>query len=283
VWPGLGREPSADALEVRIDGFRDRAIVKRVAAALGNHAVGARQIEIAADVILVRRNTAGHIRVQSVVNLFDLCPETNERHHVALDVVADDLRRGVAIFAGVDGRLEQLGPFEFAVTLVQGPPSIQATGRGDADRAQGGNRAILRPGTHCFQSESFRRAAGAGHAGELAHLGIPYESEAVAAEAGADRLYKTEHRVGGDSSIDRGATALQHCNGGLRGQRMSCAGRAIQAECWRARGETRARGTIAGVHISANEFFLARRLKRSEGLFGYAARGGGAAGLGRRF
>ena len=67
----FGREPTADALEVGIDGFGDGAVVVCVAAALGDHAIGAGQVGIAADVAFVRSVAIRRVGVQRVSCLFD--------------------------------------------------------------------------------------------------------------------------------------------------------------------------------------------------------------------
>ena len=58
---------------------------------------------------------------------------SSEGGEIALDVVADDLRGGGAGFAVVDGGLEELGPFEFAVALMEVPPGVECSGDGDRD------------------------------------------------------------------------------------------------------------------------------------------------------
>ncbi len=63
--------PAADALEVGFDGLGDGAVVEGVAAAFGDHAVGAREIGIAEDIAFVRCGAAGRVGVHRVGGLFD--------------------------------------------------------------------------------------------------------------------------------------------------------------------------------------------------------------------
>ncbi len=49
----FGGEPAADAFEVGVDGFGDGAVIVGVAAALGDDALGAGKVRIAADVTFV--------------------------------------------------------------------------------------------------------------------------------------------------------------------------------------------------------------------------------------
>ena len=67
----VGGEPAADALEVGVDGLGDGAVVEGVAAAFGDHAVGAGEVGIAADVVFVGGVAAGRVGVHGVGGLFD--------------------------------------------------------------------------------------------------------------------------------------------------------------------------------------------------------------------
>ena len=133
----FGGHPSADAFEVGFDGLGDGAVVVGVAAAFGDEAIGAGEIGIAADVAFVRRFAVGRVGVHGVGGLFDAGAGFGEVGEVALDVVADDLRCGGAGFAVVDRGLEELGPFEFAVALVEVPPGVECAGDGDGDGSVG--------------------------------------------------------------------------------------------------------------------------------------------------
>ena len=124
----LRREPAADALEVGVDGLGNGAVVERVAAALGDHAVGAREVGIAAHVVLIRSDAARHVGFHCVGCLLHSRGRTQKDRHVALDVVADDLRRGIARLAGGYCRLEQLSPLQLSVALVQRPPAVERAG-----------------------------------------------------------------------------------------------------------------------------------------------------------
>ena len=90
----VGGEPAADALEVGVDGLGDGAVVEGVAAAFGDEAIGAGEVGIAADVAFAGRFAAGRVGVHGVGGLFDAGAGRGEGGEVALDVVADDLRRG---------------------------------------------------------------------------------------------------------------------------------------------------------------------------------------------
>ena len=103
-------EPAADALEVGFDGLRDGAVVVSVAAAFGDHFVGAREIGIAEDVAFVGGFAVGRPGVHRVGGFFDAGIGAREGGEIALDVVADDLRNGDAGFGEMNGGLEEFVP-----------------------------------------------------------------------------------------------------------------------------------------------------------------------------
>ena len=104
-------EPTADALEVGFDGLSDGAIVVGVAAAVGDHFVGASEIGIAEDVAFVGGFAGGRPGVHGVGGFFDTGIGAREGGEIAFDVVADDLRDGDAGFGQVDRGFEEFGPF----------------------------------------------------------------------------------------------------------------------------------------------------------------------------
>ena len=63
--------PSADALEVGFDRLGDGAVVVGVAAAFGDHAVGAGKIGVASYIAFVRCGAAGRVCMHRVRGLFD--------------------------------------------------------------------------------------------------------------------------------------------------------------------------------------------------------------------
>ena len=105
------REPAADALEVGFDRLRDRAIVVSVAATLGDHFVGAREIGVAEDVAFADGFAVWRPGVHRVGGFFDAGIGAREVGEIALDVVADDLRNGDAGFGEMNGGREKVGPF----------------------------------------------------------------------------------------------------------------------------------------------------------------------------
>ena len=135
--------PSADALEVGFDGFGDGAVVVGVAAAFGDEAIGAGEVGVAADVAFVGGFAVGGEGVHGVDGFFDAGARCGEVGEAALDVIADDLRCGRAGFAVVDGGFEELGPFEFAVALVESPPGVEGAGDGDGDGSVGWEGSVF--------------------------------------------------------------------------------------------------------------------------------------------
>ena len=109
--------------------LRNRPVVEGVAAAFGNHAVGVRQVGIAPHVVLVRRHAARRSRSAPRWPSLPRPSRPQKCRHVALDVVADDLRRRIAVLAGRDRRLEELSPLQLSVALVQRPPAVQRARR----------------------------------------------------------------------------------------------------------------------------------------------------------
>ena len=104
-------EPSANPLEVRIDRLRNRPVIKRIAPACGNHPVRSCQVRIAAYLVF-----AGWFAVRLQVGLHRVGRLFNRRAgalkglHIAVDVVADNLRRRIAGLAGLNRGLEQALP-----------------------------------------------------------------------------------------------------------------------------------------------------------------------------
>ncbi len=178
---------------------------------------------VAADVAFVGSLAVGGVGVEGVGGLFDSGAGAGEDGEVALDVVANDLRSGGAGLAVVDGGFEELGPLEFAVALVEGPPGVEGSGDGDGDGSVGGEDAVLCAGAGDVESEGFGRAAGAGEADDFVEFGVPDHGEAVAADAGAGGFDEAEDGVGGNGGVDCGAAFFQGLDGGEGGERMRCA------------------------------------------------------------
>src|SRR5260370_27924013 len=176
--------PSADALEVGFDGFGDGAVVVGVAAAFGDEAIGAGEIQIAADVAFVGGFAAGGVGVHRVGCFFDSGAGFGEVGEVALNVVADDLWGGGACLAVVDCGFEELGPLEFAVALVEIPPGVECSGDGDADGSVGGEDAVFCAGAGGVEGEGFGGTAGTGEGDDFFERGAPDHGGEVARGAG---------------------------------------------------------------------------------------------------
>jgi len=254
-------EPTPDALEVRIDGLRDGAVVVCIAAAGGDEFVGTREIRIAEDLILVGWATVRRPGVHGVDGLFHAGVGCDEGGEILLDGSADNLRYRRAVFAVMDRRLEEFSPFETAIALVHSPPAIERAGRGDGDRAVFWEDSIDGASARGFERERLRRFARTGHGNDFAELRVPDEREAVTADARADGFDETEHSVGGNGCIDSRAAALEGRYGGLRGDWMRGAGGATASQGGRACGEACAGGAIAGVDIGAREALVAGSLE----------------------
>ena len=245
----FGRQPAADALEVGVYGPGDRAVVEGVAAAFGDHSIGAGQVGVAEDVVLVRCSAGGFVGVNGVGCLLDAGARAKKGRHVALDVVADDLRDRGAGLAVVDSRLEEFGPLEFAVALVQRPPAVERARRGDRNGAQVRQNAILCAGTGGCERQRLWRAARAGHAHNLGGLRVPEQGIAVAAKARADGLDEAEHYVCGDRSIHGRPAPLEHLDGSLRCERMGSPRSARTSERCGARRKARTRRPVACMDV----------------------------------
>ena len=166
-------QPAADTLEIAIDSPGDRALIEGRPAAFGDHAVGPGEVRIAEHVAFARRLAPRHVDVPGVGGLLDAGAGAQEGRHVARDVEADDLRLGDAGLAEVDRRLEQLRPLQLAVALVQRPPGVERSGRGDGYRAERRQGAVLRTRARRFEAEALGRAPGTGEADHLRLFGIP--------------------------------------------------------------------------------------------------------------
>ncbi len=257
-------DPSADALEVGFDGFGDGAVVVGVAAAFGDEAIGAGEVGVAADVAFDRGFAVGCEGVEGVGGLFDAGAGFGEVGEAEFDVVADDLRRGGAGLAVVDGGFEELGPLEFAVALVEGPPGVERSGDGDGDGSVGGKGAVFCAGAGDVESEGFGGAAGAGEGDDLFELGVPDHGVAVAADAAGGGFDEAEDGVGGDGGVDGGAAFLEDFDGGECGEGVRGSGGSGAAHGGGAGGEAGSGGAVAGVDVGAVEFFCACGLEFRE-------------------
>jgi len=168
----------------------------------------------------------------------------------------------------VDGGLEELGPLETAVALVEIPPGIECTGNGDGDGTEGRERAVFGACTCGLEREALGGAAGAGEGHYFGLLGVPHEDVAVSADAGADGFKEAEAGVGGYGSVGGGASALKDVNGGHCGEGVCGAGGSVAAVDGGACGEAGSVDTVTRVDVGAEEALGALRLKFWESVFG---------------
>ncbi len=250
-------DPSADAFEVGFDGFGDGAVVVGVAAAFGDEAIGAGEVGVAADVAFVGGFAVGGEGVEGVGGFFDAGAGFGEVGEVEFDVVADDLWRGGAGFAVVDGGFEELGPFEFAVALMEGPPGVECAGDGDGDGSVGGEGSVFCAGAGDVEGEGFGGAAGAGERDDFFELGVPDHGVAVAADAAGGGFDEAEDGVGGDGGVDGGATFFEDFDGGEGREGVCGAGGSAASHGGGAGGEACSGDAVAGVDVGAVEFFCA--------------------------
>ena len=199
--------------------------------------------------------------MEGVGGLFDAGAGLGEVGEAEFDVVADDLRRGRAGLAVVDGGFEELGPLEFAVALVEGPPGVECSGDGDGDGSVGGKGAVLCAGAGDVESEGFGGAAGAGEGDDLVEFGVPDHGVAVAADAAGGGFDEAEDGVGGDGGVDGGAAFFQDLDGGEGGEGMRGSGGSAAAHGGGAGGEAGAGGAVAGVDVGAVELLCAGGLE----------------------
>ncbi len=157
----------------------------------------------------------------------------------------------------MDGGFEELGPLEFAVALVEGPPGVEGAGDGDGDGAVGGEDAVLCAGAGDVEGEGFGGAAGAGEGDDFFELGIPDHGVAVAADAAGGGFDEAEDGVGGDGGVDGGAALFEDLDGGQGGEGVRGAGGSAAAHGGGAGGEAGSGDAVAGVDVGAVEFFCA--------------------------
>ena len=217
--------------------------------------------------------------MHGVGGFFDAGAGAEKDGEVALDVPADDLGVGRAVFAVMDGGLEEIGPFELAVALMEGPPSAESAGGGDGNGAEGRDDSVFCAGADGDEGERLRGFAGAGHGDDFGKFWIPDEGVAIAAEAGAGGFHETEAGIDGDGGVDGRAAAFEHVDADLGGDGVGGAGGSVAAEGGGAGGETGAGGAIAGVDVGAEEAVVGGGLEFREGLVGIW---GGTGGLGGR-
>ena len=137
-------QPAADAPEIGVDRVGDRPVVEGVAAALGDHPIGAREIGIAEYAAGLRADAVRRIGFEGVGGFADLRAALLEDRHVVADVIGNHVRHGHAVLGIVDRRLQHFRPRQFAVALVQRPPGIERAGRRYRDCAQRRNRSLHR-------------------------------------------------------------------------------------------------------------------------------------------
>ncbi len=251
----VGGDPAADAFEVGFDGLGDGAVVVGVAAAFGDQAIGAGEVGVAADGAFDWRFAVGGEGVEGVGGLFDAGAGSGEVGEADFDVVADDLRSWGAGFAVVDGGLKELGPLEFAVALVEGPPGVDCAGDRDGDGAVGGKSAVFCVGAGDVKGEGFGRAAGAGEADDFVELRVPEHGVAVATDAAGGGFDEAEDGVGGDGGVDCGAAFFQDLDCCEGGERMRGSGGSAATHGGGAAGEAGSGDAVAGVDVGTVESF----------------------------
>ena len=229
----------------------DVALVEGVAAALGDQPVGAGEVGIAEDLAGAGAVARGVGRLR-VGDLLDAAPGAGEVRHRPVHVVGDDGRERHAAFGIGDRRLEQFGPAQLAVALVQLPPGVDRARHGHRDRAVGGQDAV------CGRASG--RCRGRGRAGcgpsrrcrRRAPRRVPQHREAVAADAVGGRLEEAERGVDRDRRVDRRAALLQYLDAGQGAERMRGGRGAVAAEHRRAGGEAGADRAVAGVDVGVD-------------------------------
>ena len=137
--------PAADALEIALDVVGDHPVIEGVAAALGDHAVGAAEVRVGEDFPRFRRAAAGQPDLLAVVVLFDRRGALVEVGHAAFEIVGHDLRHRHALFAQFGDGQQDVLPRQLAVALVGAPPGVDRAGDIDRDGAVAGQVAV-RPG-----------------------------------------------------------------------------------------------------------------------------------------
>ena len=138
---------------------------------------------------------------------------------LVLPVEGDAGRDDIALFRGLDRRLQQGIEPELAVIAQDGGPGIDRAGNGDSVRRSQRNRmhvAFEVP----FRRRGLRRAARAVIGDDLALALRLNQREAIAADTGGLRLDHAEQRTCRHRGIGRGATGAHHLDGRQRGKRM---------------------------------------------------------------
>ena len=249
---GVGREVfvtqvAADAFEVSIDRFCDRAFVEGVAAAFREQVVGVGKVRVLEDLAFARRLAVDQVGALGVFALFDVLGVLREAFEVAFPVRCDQLRNREA-FAGVAGcGGEDVCHRQLAEAVVQGEPAVNGTGHRYGKRAQCRDRfAIAEFLCQVLKRAALRRTTGAVVAIELLRLRIPDDREEVATDAATDRFHQSERCVRRDRGIHRAAALFQNIDRDLCRERLRGCRHAVLAEHGGARCER-----SAGVAVAA--------------------------------
>ena len=250
----------------------DLALVEAVAAALGDQAVGVGEGRVGEDLALGRGPAVRRPDLLEVLHLLDAGAGTGEAPERTPEIIGDGLGDGGAVLSQIDGRGEEVGPFEAAVALVQGPPGIHRAGGRDRHRAEGSDPSAPGARPLGLQAERPGRAARAVEADDLAGLGVPQHDEAVAADAARDRLEESQGRVGRHRRVHGRAAGAQDVDGGQGRQGVGRGRRAVRAPHRRARGEARAGDAVPAVDVRTAQIAVRhglgddrRRARRSGG------------------
>ncbi|MND92827.1 hypothetical protein D3C80_850010 [compost metagenome] len=238
--------PAADALEIALDMVGDHAVIEGVAAALGDHAIGAAQVGVGEDLARLRRAAVGRIDLLAVVVLLDQGGAPVEPGHVALQIPGDDLGYGHALFAQFGDGDQDVLPRQFAVALVGAPPGVDRAGDVDGHGAVSGQVAVGAGLGPCRgQRQAARAVPGTVEADDFFLCRVPHQTEGVAADAVGGRLQEAQGGIDGDGGVDGRAPAPQGVQTDQGSRRVSRGGRAVGAPDRRAAGELRPRHPVA--------------------------------------
>ncbi len=250
----LVAQPAADPLEIGVDGARDFALVKGVAAAFGDQAEGARKVGVAENLSRSRAFAVVQaIGADRIVDFFDSAAGLAEAGEAAADIICDHVGDRRPRLGMRDDGLEQLLPRQLAVTLVHRPPAVDRPRHRHADRAIGGQGAALGAAAHRREVEPAGALARSRETGELLRLRVPDHRIDIAADAVRGRLEQAKARVDRNRRIDRRAATLQNVDPRLCRERMRGSRRAAEPISCGARREAGADGAVAALDVGSHE------------------------------
>ena len=201
------------------EGLRERAVVERPAALLGEHLERAGEVGLDEQVAGLEQRPVRHEDLRSLAHRHD------GREHREAERVRP--RHGDAVARDADGGLDQARPGQPAVAA---PELVEP--RGDArDGARADSHRVvddLDPERHreALELRLGGRAAEAGDGDEEVQVrrraGLPVDPQAVPAarEAGHDDLGGARGERGGDRGVGGGSALLEDLQTGARGRRV---------------------------------------------------------------